>query len=95
MATKQNMYVGTLKEAQKILEDINNSILVYFAHDDGFHQIAGYDISMAKEIRDEVSNMQGKLQILIKGLDKNSPLKDKYKGILKQCNHFLEVTKQN
>lgn len=95
MATKQNMYVGISKEAHKILEDINNSIIIYLEHDDKFREIVGYDILTAKEIRDEVSNMQGKLQILIKGLDKNSSLKDKYEWILKQCDHFLEITKQN
>ncbi|MFQ9516030.1 MAG: hypothetical protein ACLRZ9_09405 [Eubacterium sp.] len=53
-----------------------------------------YDIPTSKEIRDDVANMQGKLQILIKGLDKNSSKKKDYEKILKQCNHFLEVTHQ-
>lgn len=93
MATKQNMYVGISKEANDILNKINKSILIYSIKDDGLKEIIGYNISNAKEIRDEVSNMQGKLQILIRGLDKNSIKKDKYEKILKQCEYFLEITK--
>lgn len=92
MATKQNMYVGLSKESEKILNDINESIVIYSLHEDGFKEILGYNITVAKEIRDEVSNLQGKIQLALMGLDKNSKKIDGYEKVLKQCNHFLEVT---
>lgn len=92
MATKQNIYVGLNKEAEKILNDINNSIVIYSLHEDGFREILGYHITSANKIRDRVSNLQGKMQLALKGLDKNSLKRDKYEKVLKQCNHFLEVT---
>lgn len=94
MATKQNMYVGINKEAKEVLDKINDSIVMYSLHDDGFKKIIGYHIQTAKANRDDVANMQGKLQILIKGLDKHSSKRENYKMLLKQCDHFLEITKQ-
>ena len=94
MSTKQNMYVGIKKEAEKILDEINESIVVYSLDDDGFKEIIGYCVTTAKEIRDDVANMQGKLQILIKGLDKDSKKREHYEKVLRQCTHFLEITKR-
>ena len=94
MATKQNMYVGLSKEAENVLNDIKRSIVLFSQGQDNFIEIIGYKISEAKEIRDKVANLQGKLQIALKGLDKNSPERSGYEGILKQCEHFLEITKR-
>lgn len=94
MATKQNMYVGLNKEAEKVLNGIKDSIILYCPHEDGFWEILGYDVSKAKENRDHVANCQGKIQIALKGLDKNSNKREGYERLLNQINHFLEVTKQ-
>lgn len=93
MATKQNMYVGISKEAEAILNEIDKCIVIYSMEKDGFESILGYHVPTAEDIRDRVSNMQGKLEILIKGLDKNSPKKKSYEFVLRKCNDFLEKTK--
>lgn len=94
MATKQNMYVGISKEAEKVLKNIKKSVMMYSPHEDDFIEIIGYNGTYAKEIRDSVANLQGKLQLALKGLDKNSKKRSKYIKILNQCDHFLEITKQ-
>lgn len=94
MATKQNMYVGLDKEIEKTLNEIKDSIILYCSREDGFIEILGYDISKAKENRDHVVNCQGRIQIAIKGLDKNSNKREGYEKLLRQIDHFLEVTKQ-
>lgn len=93
MANKQNLYVGLEKEANEILSKINECIVMYSMHEDGFEEIIGYDIHVAESIRDEVSNMQGQLRRSLKGLDKDSHRRKKYEELLKHCDHFLEVTK--
>lgn len=94
MATKQNMYVGISKESEKILNEIDNCIGIYKMEEDGFKRIVCYHVETAKAIRDNVSNMQGKIEILIKGLDKESPKRKNYEYVLKRCNDFLERTKR-
>ena len=47
--------------------------------DDGDRSIAGYLTQDAKNIRDEVCIMQGRLEILCKGLDKSSEKKKSMK----------------
>lgn len=93
MANKQNIYVGLEKDAREILSKINNCIVIYSMNEDGFEEILGYDVRSADLIRDEVSNMQGQLQLALKGLDKGSHRKEKYEEMLRHCDHFLEITK--
>lgn len=92
MASKQNMYAGMKKEMKKVLDKINESIVMYSMSDDGFREIVGYDSRIAREIRDEVANMQGQLQVLLKGLDKNSPKRSDYQKVLNYCKYFLDYT---
>lgn len=94
MAGKQNMYVGMNREIEKILSKINECIVVYSLHEDGFKEIIGTNVPDAKDIRDEVANMQGKLQILLKGLDRESLKREKYENALRYCNEFLNKSRK-
>lgn len=87
------MYVGINKEMEDILNEIDRCVVIYSMEEDGFEGILGYHVPTAETIRDRVSNMQGKLEILIKGLDKNSSKKGNYEYVLKKCNDFLNAIK--
>lgn len=93
MATKQNMYVGLNKEAEEILREIDECIVIYAMEQDGFYAIGAYHVPSAESIRDEVAKMQGKLEIALKGLDKNSSKRENYGYVLRKCIDFLEKTK--
>lgn len=93
MATKQNMYVGLNKEAEEILREIDECIVAYAMEKDGFEAIGAYHVPSAESIRDEVAKMHGKLEIALKGLDKNSTKRGNYSHVLRKCKDFLEKTK--
>lgn len=93
MATKQNMYVGLSKEAEEILKEIDECVVIYAMEEDGFLGILSHKIPSAESIRDEVAKMQGKLEIALKGLDKNSTKRENYSYVLRKCIDFLEKTK--
>lgn len=94
MATKPNMYRGLRKEAEEIIEKINDGIQIYSMQEDRFKEIIGYDTDQKELIRDDVAIMQGKLELALKGLDKNSPKRDAYEEMLRYCVHFMEFIKQ-
>lgn len=93
MTTKQNMYIGRVNNAEKIIEEINNCVLAWKLNESGIHEIVIYDSDKADAIRDAVSNMQGQLEVLIEGLDKKSPRKKEYQHLLDKINMFLKLYK--
>lgn len=93
MATKQNMYVGKMGEAESIVHEINECVICWKLEEDGVATIAVHMEDKADQIRDKVSNMQGQLQVLMSGLDKNSPKKEKYQSILDKIDAFMKLYK--
>ena len=93
MATKQNMYVGKYDQAVKIINEINDCVICWQLEDYNIKRISIYLVDKADKIRDDVSNMQGQLQVLINGLDKNSPNIPKYQSLLDKIDAFMELYK--
>ena len=93
MSTKQNMYVGKEAEANRIIDQINNCVIVWKLEQEGIRTIAAFESAKAESIRNDVANMQGKLEVLIDGLDKTSSKREKYQSLLDQINQFLELFK--
>ncbi len=91
MATKQNMYVGKEKQAKEIIEKINESVIAWKLNDDGVKEISIYQTDKAEAIRDEVANMQGQLEVLLKGLDKNSSKRGVYQEMYERTNEFMRI----
>lgn len=92
MAVKQNIYRGLNKNFSKVREKMKSSIFLYVKQTNGSWTIGGYDCSIARKIREETANMQGQLQVALKGLDANSKERKKYEKMLKECDVFLEET---
>lgn len=94
MPNQPNMYRNVKKDAEKIFDEIKECAVISEVDSEGkFKGILGYDINKAKEIRDQVSGMRGKLELLIKGLEKNSKKMEEYERLFGYFNDFLEVTK--
>lgn len=93
MAGKSNIYRGKVREAQAIIEKINENIILWEITDNGIKTIGGYLTQESKKIRDEVCIMQGKLEVLCDGLDKSSKKKKQYGELLNLCIQFLSETR--
>ncbi len=91
MATKQNMYVGKEKQAKEIIEKINESVIAWKLNDDGIREISIYQSDKAEAIRDKVANMQGQLEVLLEGLDKNSTKRSVYQEMWEGTNEFMRI----
>ena len=86
MATKPNMYRNVKPELEQILNEINE-----WRIESDEKKIGAYKTDKANELRDRASNMQGKLQVLLQGLDKNSVKREEYEAYLKEINMFMDV----
>lgn len=93
MSDKSIIYRGEKQKAEEIIKKADNCTTMHIITDDGDRSIAGYLTQDAKNIRDEVCIMQGRLEILCKGLDKSSEKKKEYEGLLNSCIQFLSATK--
>ena len=92
MATKLNMYRFVNRDLQQVLGEVNDCVMMW-DYQSGSKRIGAYRIDKANELRDKASNMQGKLQVLLHGLDKNSAERDKYEANLSEINMFMDVFK--
>lgn len=91
MATKQNMYRGKKEQIRKTKNEIKECVIGWKIDANGNKTIAIYRVDRANQIRDDVSNKQGQLQVLISGLDKNSPKLAEYQEALDLLNAFMEL----
>lgn len=95
MANKPNLYRGLLKEAEPILCGMEQCVLMWKVNNPNQKEILAYFTDEAENIRDSVCKIQGKLELALSGLDKNSNKRHKYQRELDLCTQFLEVTKNN
>lgn len=93
MPNQMNMYRGRIKEIKETIDKINECIIAYKLNDEGIREIAIYQGEKAELIRDEVANRQGKVEVLLKGLEKDSPKKKNYEELLNNLNSFMELFK--
>lgn len=91
MATKQNMYVGKIKQAKKIIYEINECVIAWKLNDSGINEIAIFQTDKVESIRNDVANMQGKLEVLLSGLDQNSAKRKEYQNLLDKINSFMDL----
>lgn len=95
MADKPNMYRGLAKEQEIMKEKMKKSAVIHYNSEGIPDGIPMYRVESAKEIRDDVATLMGKLEMAVKGLEKESTRKPYYEDGLKWCEVFLRMTKDD
>lgn len=95
MPDKPNMYRGLRKETEMMKEKMKQSAVLHHGEDGVPDGIPMYLADKAKEIRDDVASLKGKLEFALDGLEKTSNKRKYYSEGVKWCEVFLSETKED
>ena len=89
--------LNTCKEARKqigeVEKKIDEAVFAWKILDDGHKEVAIYYTDKAKEIRDSILELMGKLKTIDMELEKDSKDRPYYNEVYDKCANFLNNTK--